>query len=307
MLGLVHPCSAGLGPELREQWRAHLCGTCLALRSGAGQVARATTNTDAVLLSALVEAQQPETAATRTAGPCPLRKSVRPQVIAPSELSVRLGATASLTLAAAKVDDTVAEQRAGLAPRRRGVGLLAAAGTRWARKARRDHRVADAAGVPQVLDRLAGQAAVESRSTALPEITAPTADAVSAMFAATADLAGVPENRDALADLGRMYGEYAHLQDAVEDLEADRAAGVYNPLDATGTTVEQARERMRHLGRQAADALGRIRMRDDRLVRPLLLGAMAVAMLADGAPGRKKQPKGSSCCDCCEVCDCCDS
>lgn len=59
MLGLVRSCAAHLDPEVRALWRAHVCGLCLSLRDTAGQPARLFTNTDAALLSVLVEAQQP--------------------------------------------------------------------------------------------------------------------------------------------------------------------------------------------------------------------------------------------------------
>src|SRR5207248_8123442 len=70
--GLVRPCRHGLGPELQERWRAHLCGLCLTLRDEAGQSARVLTGYDALLLSVLVEAQA-GVLPTTTAGRCPLR------------------------------------------------------------------------------------------------------------------------------------------------------------------------------------------------------------------------------------------
>ena len=159
MLGLVRSCTSHLDPEVRGRWRAHLCGLCLTLRDTAGQPARACTNTDAALLSALVEAQQPRPAATRTAGPCALRGMRRAEVIAPAELSVRLGATAALTLAAAKVGDRVAEREAGLcgagAAARGTVGLLRRTERRLGRGARADGAVAAAARVPDALAGLA--------------------------------------------------------------------------------------------------------------------------------------------------------
>lgn len=235
MLGLVRPCASHLDPAVRARWRAHMCGLCLALRDAAGQPARAATNTDAALLSALVEAQQPDGAATRTAGPCALRGMRRADVIAPSELSVRLGRTASLALAAAKLGDRAAEQEHGLAGHgatvvgRRTVGLLRRAERRAGAAALADGEVAAAAHVPEALAGLAEQARIEARATELAEVTAPTAAVVGEMFAASATLAGRPENAAPLAELGRAYGEFAHLADALEDLQRDRARGDYNP------------------------------------------------------------------------------
>lgn len=81
------------------------------------------------------------------------------------------------------------------------------------------------------------------------------------MFAAPATPAGRPENVGPLSELGRAYGEFAHLADAVEDLLRDRTRGDYNPLDATGTTVEQAVDRLKVLQDIVIDLLGRVLLR----------------------------------------------
>ena len=73
MFGLVSPCSHASDGG-KELWRAHLCGLCVGLRDTRGQLARLTTNTDAVLLSILTESQLSTDEKTRrTAGPCALR------------------------------------------------------------------------------------------------------------------------------------------------------------------------------------------------------------------------------------------
>ncbi|WP_415675352.1 DUF5685 family protein [Tsukamurella hominis] len=311
-------CSGHLDPAVRWLWRAHLCGVCLTLRDTAGQPARAFTNTDAALLSALVEAQQSQPAATRTAGPCALRGMRRAAVIAPAELGVRLGATAALTLASAKIGDRAAERETGLCGSgvagRGAVGLLRVTERRVGRRAAADATVAAAARVPDVLAGLAEQARIESRATELAEVTAPTAAAVGAMFAASGGLAGCPENEEALGELGRAYGEFAHLADALEDLPRDRERGEYNPLDATGTSVDSAVARLQALRDIVIDRLGRIELRDDRLVRPLLLTAMATVLAAQGPPmtekskkklGRRSVDVGENAGDCCCDGDCC--
>lgn len=294
MLGLVRSCSAHLDPEARSLWRAHLCGLCLTLRDTAGQPARAFTNTDAALLSALVEAQQPHPAAQRSAGPCALRGMRGARVIAPAELGVRLGSTAALTLASAKVGDRAAERENGLCGSTRAgrgtVGLLRWTERRLQHRAGADGPVAAAAQVPEALAGLAEQARIESGATELSAVTAPTATAVGAMFAASAVLAECPDNERALEELGRAYGEFAHLADALEDLETDRARGDYNPLDATGTSVERAIERLQALRDIVIEQLGRVRLRDDRLVRPLLLTAMAAVLVANGVSLEKEPP-----------------
>ena len=303
MLGLVHPCSTHLAPELRERWRAHLCGLCLTVRDTAGQPARAVTNTDAVFLSVLVEAQQEVDAATRTAGPCPLRGMRRAEVITSGELSVRLGSTAALTLAAAKVGDRAAEVQAGLTgpggggpTARRTVGLLRLAERRLTVRALADREVLAAVGVPGALAGLAEQAEIEARASTLSQVTEPTSRAVGEMFAASAALAGRDENVGPLMRVGRAYGEFAHLADALEDLDEDRARGAYNPLDATATTRAQAVARLRELREAVLTGLHEVRLRDDRLVRPLLVAAMGTVLAANKVSltkGAKSGTKGA--------------
>ncbi|WP_457034360.1 DUF5685 family protein, partial [Kitasatospora sp. P5_F3] len=57
MFGIIRPCRHSLPEPLRAAWLAHLCGLCLALRDGHGQLARTATNYDGLVISVLVEAQ----------------------------------------------------------------------------------------------------------------------------------------------------------------------------------------------------------------------------------------------------------
>ena len=134
MFGLLRPCSHGAaryGIDGQE-WFAQLCGLCLGLRDGHGQLARAATNTDAVVLTMLTEAQQPRSARRTAAGPCPLRGMRRAEVAAAGSPGVRLAATASLLLGAAKVADRVADGEAGFGRGR----PLSAMSKRWFTHAR---------------------------------------------------------------------------------------------------------------------------------------------------------------------------
>jgi hypothetical protein len=306
MLGLARPCGTHLDPELHRRWHTHLCGVCLTLRDTAGHAARAVTNTDAVLLSVLVEAQQTGEPATRTAGPCALRRMASAEVIAPDELSVRLGATAALTLAAAKMGDRIGEFQSGLAGDRTGRGtvVLLRRTERYLRcRAVADRPVAGAAQVSDVLEGLGKQAGIELTAKQLSEVTAPTASATAAVFAASARLAGRPENAAALEAVGRDYGEFAHLADAVQDLRRDRGCGSYNPLDATDTPKEIAVERMRELRARALRSLDRVQTRDARLARAVLDSAMGAVLAAQansdpagtdgGAGGRGKKKRST--------------
>lgn len=279
MFGVLSPCLTHLDTELGAQWRAHMCGVCLSLRSDHGQLARLTTNTDAIMISVLVDAQRESASKTVSAGPCALRGMRGAQVIAPAELSVRLGATTSLTLASAKASDVLAEQEVGLsapsALRARGARV---AGSLLREKALSDTTVAAAIGNRALLDDLAGQAAIEKGGASLAEITDGSARAAAAVFAATAELAGVPENQAVLEQIGADFGRCAHLLDAVEDLEKDAKTGAFNPLTATGTSVDAVWEDCRRLVRAIRTATDRLILRDDRLLRMLLLGGLERAV-----------------------------
>ena len=109
MFGIVRPCSHSLPPALRRQWWGHLCGLCLGLRDGHGQAARAATNVDAVALSVLVEAQRDRAPDTRRAGPCPLRGFRSATVVRADDPGIGHAVAVSLTMAATKVADHVAD------------------------------------------------------------------------------------------------------------------------------------------------------------------------------------------------------
>ncbi|MFF6993925.1 DUF5685 family protein [Streptomyces sp. NPDC008313] len=254
MFGIVRPCSHRLGEGLKSQWMAHLCGLCLALRGDHGQFARVVTNYDGLLISVLTEAQAGGDAAggRRTAGPCPLR-GMRTASVAQGE-GARLAAAVSLVLASAKVRDHVADGDGLLA--RRPVALAARrVAASWGRAGARTGLDVgfDTAVLVDAVDRQLGIETLAGLGTPLLTVTEPTETATAAAFAHTAVLAGRPGNAEPLAEAGRLFGRLAHLLDAVEDREADAAAGAWNPLTATGTSLAEAR-------RLADDALHGIRL-----------------------------------------------
>ncbi|MEU3777797.1 DUF5685 family protein [Streptomyces sp. NPDC032472] len=253
MFGIVRPCTHRLGERFKTEWMAHLCGLCLALRGDHGQFARIVTNYDGLLVSVLTEAQSgPAAGSRRTAGPCPLR-GMRTAPVANGE-GARLAAAVSLVLASAKVRDHVAD----------GDGLLArapiAAAARkvargWDRAGARTGASLgfDTAVLVDAVDRQAGIETLAGLGTPVLVVTEPTETATAAAFAHTAQLAGKPGNAAPLAEAGRYFGRLAHLLDAVEDRDADAAAGAWNPLAATGTSLAEAR-------RLCDDALHGIRL-----------------------------------------------
>jgi len=253
MFGIVRPCRHRLGEHLKTQWMAHLCGLCLALRKDHGQFARIVTNYDGLLISVLTEAQTlAGGGGRRTAGPCPLR-GMRTASVANGE-GARLSAAVSLVLASAKVRDHVADGDGLLARKPVALAARRVASSWGAAGARSGSAVGfDTAVLVDAVDRQLGIETLAGPGTPILTVTEPTETATAAAFAHTAVLAGRPGNAAPLAEAGRLFGRLAHLLDAVEDRETDAAAGAWNPLTATGTSLTEAR-------RLADDAVHGIRL-----------------------------------------------
>ena len=271
MFGIVRPCRHRLAARLRAEWTAHLCGLCLALRGAHGQFARVATNYDGLLISVLTEAQAPrDAAARRTAGPCPLR-GLRPATVAQGE-GARLAAAVSLVLAASKVRDHIADGDGLLARRpvaaaaRRVAGGWGEAGARTAAQVGFDVGV-----LVEAVDRQPAIEASVRPGDSLLTVTEPTETATAAACAHTAVLAGRPENAEPLAEVGRLFGRLAHLLDAVEDLERDRASGTWNPITATGTPLAEVRRLCDDAVHGVRLALRDVRFVDGRLAHRLLV------------------------------------
>ncbi len=276
MFGVLKPCAHGAAKYGIDpgQWQAHMCGLCLGLRDGHGQLARAATNTDAIVLSVLTEAQSGAGART-TAGPCALRGMKRASVVAASAPGVQLAATASLLLGAAKIRDHVDDGDAAAVARR----PMRRVSNTWAARARQQ-AAQIGLDVAPLLAAIATQGGLEARALAtsrqqtgfdvapmltdapqmramasssaerrteitLDDLTGPTQLCAATLFGHTATLAGRPENVAALREIGRHVGRIAHLADAIEDLERDRARGRFNPLEATGTGMPRAYDLLR--------------------------------------------------------------
>jgi hypothetical protein len=293
VFGIVRPCTHRLSEGLKTEWMAHLCGLCLALRADHGQFARVVTNYDGLIVSVLTEAQAERTGAQRrTAGPCPLR-SMRTAPVARGE-GARLAAAVSLVLASAKVRDHVAD-RDGLLKRRPVAAAARRVAAGWDRAGARTGAELgfDTAVLVDAVDRQTGIESLAGPGTSLLTVTEPTETATAAAFAHTAVLAGKPQNAEALAEAGRLFGRLAHLLDAVEDRETDAASGAWNPLTATGTSLTEAR-------RLCDDALHGVRlaMRDAEFTDSTLAHVLLVHELrrsvdrAFGSSSCSHQPDG---------------
>ncbi|WP_043700029.1 DUF5685 family protein [Nocardia abscessus] len=312
MFGLLRPCAHGAqkyGIDAAE-WQAHLCGLCLGLRDGHGQLARATTNKDALVLSMLTEAQS-GSAARVTAAPCPLRGMRRASVVTAGSPGVQLATTASLLLAAAKIRDHVDDGDVA-GPARRP---LAKAAARWGREARagaarigldvdplvaaldaqvrleqeaqelvavagsRDAVARSAGYVPQPLASSPHwRSAMAPSADPLDRLTAPTQLCASAFFAHTAVLAERPDNIEALRAAGWQFGRIAHLADAVADYDDDATHGRFNPLAATGTTVPEAYDLLRQSNSRLRAAVAQAGLSRVPTVRWMLLDPLTAVL-----------------------------
>jgi hypothetical protein len=262
--GLLRPCRHQLGGELRDRWRAHLCGLCLTLRDEAGQHSRALTGYDLLLLSVLVEAQvgrQP----TEMAGPCPLRGMRSATVVEESTHAMQFAAAGALLAGAAGLRDKVHDGDVVAAAR----PAATAASQRFQRTgealAQRVSFQADA-----VTDAASAAAAAEARGATLEQLLAPAGDAVGALFAHTAVIADRPDNQAPLRRAGRAFGQLVHLADAVEDLKSDARHGRFNPLVATRTSPELAYRQAQDLQAAITAAMAAVSFVDGALAERLL-------------------------------------
>ena len=285
MRGVVRPCRHHLGPDLHARWQAHLCGLCLTLRDVAGQAERVLTGYDVLLLSVLVEAQAGAVPTTK-AGPCALRGGTTATVVRSDTGAARLAAAGALLSAGAGLADKVCD---GDVPRAAQPLSRRVA----ARLARRGSVVADRLGLDPTPVLAAAERAARTESAHAPTLEAllaPTGEAVAALFAHTAVVAGRPENGPALAAAGDAFGRLVHLLDAVEDHASDGEQGKFNPLAATGTSAADARALADRLAAQVLTALDEADLPDRALV-DVLLGKELRAAVQRALPAAVEVPE----------------
>lgn len=266
MFGIIRPCRNRMGPELRSAWLSHLCGMCLSLRDEHGHLSRLVTNYDGLVISAAVEAQAG--VSRRSAGPCALRGMKSAEVAIGS--GARLAASVSLVLASLKIHDHM-DDGDGLAGKFGWAGRAVA--RRWADKGLGTASELGFDGSVMV-DSVRRQPEIEAAAglgSSVLVVTEPTETATGFAFAQTALIAGRPANAEPLREVGRLFGRVAHLIDAAEDLEADRASGAWNPLTATGTSVEEAHRLCLDALTGVRLALDDVEFADSRLVHKLMV------------------------------------
>ncbi len=224
MFGNVAACRHTLGSQHRD-WMAALCGTCLAVRDGSGQLSRALVTTDAVAAAVLAHEVGGVAAGRRTAGPCPARGMLPASVWTGTAAAV--GAAVSLLAAGIALDDKVAD---GDLP---GGRLLRRPAGRWAARIVGDGvALAEPAGIDAaaVVAAQARSRAVEAaRPADLATWCAPVEDAFAAAFAPIG-----------LDGVGAAVGRVTLLADAVADRSDDERRGAANPIVAGACTVDEA-------------------------------------------------------------------
>lgn len=295
VFGILRPCRHTLPGGLATEWMSHLCGLCLALRDGHGQASRLATNHDGLVISVLTAAQSRAEAGTRAVGPCLLR-GMRTARVADGT-GANLAATVSLMLACGKISDHIEDGDGRLAR----PGVRAVAG-RMARRWQQDAREAgtglgfDTSALTAVMDRQSEVEAAAGPGTDVLTVTAPTEEATAEAFAYTAVLAECPANAEPLHEAGRLFGRIAHLLDAVEDQKDDLTNGSWNPLTATETGADRARELCDDAVLGVRLALDATEFADDRLVRALLVTELSRAVSRTfahaGHPGYGPGPGG---------------
>ncbi len=320
MFGILKPTNGTWNCRLRNEWAGHFCGTCLALGDAFGQPARFATNYEAVLISALTDAQSAEPT-PRTSHVCPLRGFRRLSVVAPSASGAQYAASVSMLMVATKMDDHAVD----------GDGFIGRFPTLFASLARRlrraTRRVARRLGfdIGEIVEAAAEQTGRESHSgRSFLFYSEPTERSVAAAFAHTAQIAERSENRAPLAEIGGLFGRLIFLLDSYRDLEDDRREGAFNALAASseeGCEKPLAQRLFQEGYARIHQLLDELHLARPGLVRQLLvdeLGAVGARTLGVAMEGsdpdeeeRRKKDGGcwnACCCDgCCGCCDCgCD-
>lgn len=219
MFGYVRPVLDRLDEGQREAYQGVYCGLCHTLGDRYGWLARFTLQYDFTFLAILLMAGEEDSPVCRR---CPAHPLSRPKACVQGE-RMAMAADQSIILAWHKLSDDVDDH-----------GVLTGLPYRLLRRLfRRAYRRASAAQPEfdrQVREGLARLKQLEQEQS--PELDR-VADAFAGILssAARAYPGGSPMRRT-LEELLYHLGRWIYLMDAWDDLEEDRKAGRYNPLDA---------------------------------------------------------------------------
>lgn len=273
MFGVLKGAACTLQPGQRLEWTAHICGVCLALNDRYGFVSRVATNYDAALLSVLYNAQTPQPQPRRLSY-CPLRRSLKAEVVAADSPGVEYAASTALIMASSRIRDNLQDNggRSRLA-RRVAMGVS----NRWMRAARETNsKLGLDTGI--IERQIRRQPAVEGRrNQAFSFYAKPTELAVGTAFGHTAILAARPQSADILFELGRMFGRIMYLLDSYQDYAADLKTRSFNAL-AAAFNEKEWEEQASRIFRNAYTALRKYFYQLD-LPHPALPSALLVQQL----------------------------
>ena len=213
-------------PE-RKTYKTYMCGLCHSLGDDYSLPFRILTNHEMILLNMLTEAQcnkLPENVQRR----CPLNP--RLMVNTNQTVASKFSAALVVLLTRVSIEDDLHDNK-GL---KFHTSILNKLFQKPANKASAilQELEFNVAGLIQLQDQ---QIYAESVGN---EIT-PTAEASANIFAMTAQLAGMPQNKQALGAIGASYGAYVYLFDAFEDLAQDYVDKQFNPLHPFVTILDK--------------------------------------------------------------------
>ncbi len=308
MYGLVKGCF--LGPEERDDdWNAHYCGLCLALKHDYGMAARMALNGDAVLLSMLCEAQSPDKW-PRMTHRCAFRKFRQTAVIAPGPPGIHYAAAMSLLMAASKIADHIADGDSFV---KRFPAFFSRLAAHWQKKS--GNRAVDLGFDTAPVEMHIRQQPQRERESGRNFLyySRPAEEIAGDMCRHTGVLAGTGKNLFALSQIGQMFGRIVWLTDSVRDYDSDRANGHFNALATISTKsrmMDEARILFTHACREIGYCFKSLSLVHPQPVSGIFTEKISTGLFAVGLPILKKKRRRSgrkfSWCDCCDCGDCCD-
>lgn len=223
MFGLLKGCGCGLGKEGKKNWNSHVCGLCLSLKDGYGQIYRLITNYDAPLLTVLSEAQGETIEKINSF--CPLHRPFNQKIISPANVSSKFASSVSLLIAAAKVNDHIHDGDIWYFPK-----MIKNLTKRWIEQVRENCEKIGLS-VDFILEQFNRQLELEKLlHNDFYFYSKPTELSVAWAFSSTSVISGNKGNYDGLFQLGEMYGRLMYLIDSYKDYDSDIKYKKFNPL-----------------------------------------------------------------------------
>lgn len=309
MYGLIKGCCL---PHHRENWMAHLCGMCLALRKEHGWISGLAINTDGAILSMLCEAQS-EVPYARVRHRCLLNRLGRGEAVDPESDASAFAAMISVLIGASKISDHIADRETIVSylP-----SLFSRLGSKWEKSARLTAKRLGFA-TENILARIGLQAKIESRPGApFLHYSGPVEAATGEACAFSATISDHPENRGPLYRIGTMFGRIIYLLDSYRDYTDDIGKGKFNALN--GYSENELRPVSKEIFQDAHSGImtgfNQLTLNSPETVRRLLVHRLAAIgrrslsvepgdPLPEVDPAEIMEKKRQN--DCCGSCDCC--